>query len=266
MTKYNIVHFYSEGPPNDNGKDLKYCRETLINNKSFDNIIFYTPKILKDLGYEQYVKEYDVTDINSYYSSMCKIGLSVWKPLILLLELEKMNFGDILVYRDSDFNKYNTLLYNENIISTIDNILRIVNFDFFISREAECLKLGEYTKPIVIKELGQDDKFNKEFPLLQCNFIIIRKSKISIEFLNEWKDNCLIDKYIDGYLYNVFSDQFKNFSTNEQSICGTIIANWVKRRKYNIPINYPIIGFHNRDISKIIYFNNYDYLKYLDHL
>ena len=86
--KHNITYFYSEGIPNDNGKDLKYCRETLTNtSKCFDNISFYTPKILSDLGYNNFVKEYDVTNINSYYSSMCKIGLSAWKPLILLLEL-----------------------------------------------------------------------------------------------------------------------------------------------------------------------------------
>ena len=105
--KHNITYFYSEGMPNDNGKDLKYCKETLLtNSKSFDNVSFYTPKILSELGYN-------------------------------------------------------------------------------------------------------------------------------------------------------------NFSTNEQSIAGTIIANWVKKRKYNIPLNYPIIGFQGRDINKIIYFNNYDYLKYL---
>jgi len=264
MVKHNIIYFYSEGKPNDNGKNLKYCKEILINiNKCFDNITFYTPKVLLDLGYGNFVKEHDITYINQYYGTMCKIGLSAWKPLILLLELQKMEIGDILVYRDSDFKKYSTLLNNDNIIQTIDNILSIVNFDIFISRESEHLKVGEYTKPIVIQELANNDIFVKNFPLLICNFIIIKKSKISIEFLNEWKDACQIDKYIDGHLYNVFDNQFKNFSTNEQSICGTIIAKWVKQRKYNIPINYPLIGFIKRDINKIIYFNDYDYLKYI---
>jgi hypothetical protein len=84
MVKYNITYFYSEGLPNDEGKDLKYCKETLINkSKMFDNTTFYTPKILIDLGYENFVKKYDVTFITQYYSTMCKIGLSAWKPLIL---------------------------------------------------------------------------------------------------------------------------------------------------------------------------------------
>jgi len=194
---------------------------------------------------------------------MCKVGLSAWKPLILLLELEKMDTGDILIYRDSDFHKYGGLSCYDNIIETIDKILSIVKFDFFISREEENLKVGEYTKPIVIKELGNDDMFIKEFPLLIANFIIIRKSEISIEFLNEWKDACSIDKYIDGHMYDVFNTQFKHFSTNEQSILGVIIANWVKNKKYNIPVNFPIIGFPGRNINNITYFNNYEYLNYL---
>ena len=264
MVKFNITYFYSEGIPNDNGKDLKYCKELLlINSKCFDNVSFYTPKILSDLGYNNFLKQYDVTDIIEYYSTACKIGLLACKPLILLLELEKMQLGDILLYRDSDFKKYPTLSHTENIISIIDNILNIVNFDVFISREKEDYKLRHYTKPIVLKEIGNDDIFNKEFPLLIANFIIIRKSKISIDYLNEWKDACLIDKYMDGYLYDINDTEFRNFATIDQSIAGTIIANWVKERKYNIPLNYPIIGFEGRDISKIIYFKNYDYLKYL---
>ena len=55
---------------------------------------------------------------------------------------------------------------------------------------------------------------------------------------------------------------FTNFSTNEQSILGVIIAKWVKNRKYNISKNYPVIGFYNRNIDNIVTFNNYDYLKY----
>ena len=70
MVKFNISYFYSEGIPNDNGKDLKYCKEILlINSNCFDKISFYTPKILSDLGYNNFLKQYDVTDIIEYYST-----------------------------------------------------------------------------------------------------------------------------------------------------------------------------------------------------
>ena len=263
--KYNIVYFYSEGNNYDNGLDLSYCYEPLLklSNNIFDNVKFYTPRILKSLNYKDDVKEFQVTNINKSYSKMCKIGLSRWKPLILLLELEKMNDGDILIYRDVDYNKYNCLSKYDDIINIIDKCLNKVNFDFFISRESEDLKLGQFTKPIVIEEIGKNDDFVKNFPLLIANFIIVRKSKISIELLNEWYNLCKNDKYIDGFMYNKNDNMFKNFTTNEQSILGVIIAKWVKEKKYNINEKYPLIGFHSRNIYNIIEFNNYDYLKYL---
>ena len=265
MVKYFITHFFSEGPPNDEAKNLSYCKEPLFEREKlvFDNVTFYTPKILEDLGYSQYLKKYDVTPINTFYATMCKIGLSAWKPLILLLELEKMNDGDILVYRDVDFQKYNSLLNYDDIICKVNKCLEICNFDFFIGREHEEYKLKHFTKPIVIKELGNNDIFVKEFPLLICNFIIIRKSKISIEFLHEWKNACLNDRWIDGHMYDEFNSDFRNFSTNEQSILGTIISNWVKKRKYGIPVNYPVIGFLDKNINNLHYFKNYDYLQLL---
>ena len=261
---YNVVYFYSEGNQYDNGIDITYCKEPLLNigKNIFNNISFYTPRILKSLGYHESVKEFEVTNIIKYYEKMAKVGLSRWRPLILLLELEKMNEGDILLYRDSNFLKYKQLQDYNNIIDIINKCLDTVNFDVFISRESENLKLAGYTKPNVIEELGNNDEFVKNFPLLITNFIIIRKSKISIEFLNEWLEACNIDKYIDGHLYNKTNDMFTNFSTNEQSILGVIIAKWVKNRKYNIPKNYPVIGFYHRYINNIVTFNNYDYLKY----
>lgn len=261
---YNVVYFYSEGNQYDNGIDLTYCKEPLLNigKDIFNNISFYTPRILKSLGYHESVKDFEVTNIIKNYEKMAKVGLSRWKPLILLLELEKMNEGDILLYRDSNFLKYKQLQDYNNIIDIINKCLDTVNFDVFISRESENLKLAGYTKPNVIEELGNNDDFVKHFPLLIANFIIIRKSKISIEFLNEWLEACNIDKYIDGHLYNKTNDMFTNFSTNEQSIMGVIIAKWVKNSKYNIPKKYPFIGFSHRHINNIVTFNNYDYLKY----
>jgi hypothetical protein len=261
---YNIVFFYSEGNQYDNGINLSYCKEPLYNisKNIFNNVSFYTPRILKSLGYNESVKEFEVTNIIKNYEKMAKIGLSRWKPLIILLELEKMNDGDILLYRDSNIKKYDQLTEYDNIINIINKCLETVEFDVYISRENEDLKLGNYTKPNVIEELGNNDNFVKNFPLLIANFIIIRKSKISIEFLNEWLEACNVDKYIDGHLYNKKNNMFTNFSLNEQSILGVIIAKWVKNRKYNIPKKYPIIGFSHRHINNIVTFNNYDYLKY----
>ena len=54
---------------------------------------------------------------------------------ILLLELEKMNEGDILIFRDLDNRKTSFALENYNNIRNIAlKVLDIVNFDFFLEK------------------------------------------------------------------------------------------------------------------------------------
>lgn len=264
---HNFVFFYSEGPPKDDGAQLSYCKDKIIetNKAYYDNISFYTPSILKKIGYKESVKKHKVTSINKIYKPMCNIGLSAWKPLILLLELEKMNEGDILLYRDADYKKQPSILSdNTNIISILHKCLRSCKFDLFIPREIPKIKTGEYTKPIVIRDIANDSAFAKNFPLLICNFVLVRKSKISIELLKEWWHYCKIDKYINGETYNVTNKVFLNkWHTNEQSIINTIIANWIEQKKYGIPKKYPTIGFKWRNPNRIVKLKNYNYLKLL---
>lgn len=263
-----MFFFFSEGPPNDNGLKLSHNKDLLlpIVEKHFDNISYYTPSILKQMGYEYYVKERN-TELVSKNPGMSKIGNSAWKPLILLLELQKMNEGDILLYRDCNLSKYKNLTYYDNIRDIIDLCLQKANFDFFISREKESpkFKLKYWCKTNVIKELGENHKFVYEFPLCVCNLLIVRKSKISIELLNEWKLACEKEEWIDGKKYGNLYKDFK-WSTSEQAILNVILANWIRKRKYNIPIKYPSVILKNRDIYKIIPSPEYDYIKYLNNI
>ena len=56
MVKYKLLCFYSEGPPNDNGLPLVDNKELMTNlaKDQFDEIIWYTPKKLRDMGYDYY--------------------------------------------------------------------------------------------------------------------------------------------------------------------------------------------------------------------
>lgn len=269
--KYHLVYFHSEGPPYDDSEDLSYCREKLIevHQEHFDNIMFYTPTMMKKLGYSDTVREFEVTGMNLYYASMCKIGLSAWKPQILLLELDKLNFGDILIYRDANYKKYNQLLITKNIRSLAEECLESAGFDVFISRESLEIKLGEVCKGVVMKELGGENmKFVENMPLLICNFIVIKKSSESINFLKTWNESCKVDRYLDGHDHGVpHSKYWRNFNTNEQSIVNVLIARGIQ--KGYIPRKYPRIGFLNRQIDNMVYWEDqsseaYEYLKYLD--
>jgi len=263
--KLNLVSFLSEGPPHDEALSLIHNKEVLLENARphFNNITIYTPRILREMGLSQYVNSYESDGLVIMNPGSSKIGNLRWKPKIMLMELEKINDGDILIYRDGNIEKYGIGLSNYNDIKNVAiNCLNYCNFDFFIPRENEDLKLKMLTKTNVIVELGENHPFTYNFPNLHANLIIVKKSKISIELLNEWHDACLVDKWIDGDKY---SDLDKDFwwSCSEQSILGVIIANWVRKKKHNISANYPSIGFKNRNINEIVFYNNYEYLSFL---
>lgn len=263
----NLVTFYSEGTPHDNGLNLSINKDIIFQQiKHFNNISVYTPKILKKLGLNKYVKEYKKTGLVSMNKGMSKIGFCAWRPKILLLELEKMSEGEILIYRDMNIKKYPNLGNYDNIRNLVLKILDIVNFDFFVSRETNFFQLKQLAKTNIIRELGDDHPFTYNFPNLLCNFLIVRKSKVSIELLKEWENACLEEEWINGEQYGELHSSFR-WSCPEQSILGVIIANWVRKRKHGISRYYPLIGFKGRNINNMYLYNikkDYDYLEYLN--
>jgi len=282
--KYNFVYFFSEGPPHDNGQNLsenKKIVDTLIK-PYFNNITHYTPRIMKDIGFGNYVKEYDESGLvwkNVYHH---KIGNAAWKPKILLLELEKMNDGDILIHGDINFKQYPVYKKNgKKLISIAEDALKCCKFDFFVPRALyikmkRTNNLDRQAKTNIIRELGENHKFTYNFPAIFGGLLlVIRKSNISMQLVKEWNDACLVDRWINTTQYGTLHENF-NHSCPEQAILGVIIANWVKKKKYNIPLKYPFIGYKNRDIEKKVWFEKlkksewakgihpYKYLEYLN--
>jgi hypothetical protein len=251
--------------------DLSINKDKILKQiEHFDNIALYTPKILKDLGLDNYVKEYEKSGLVTMNKGMSKIGFCAWRPKIMLLELEKMSEGDILLYRDMNIKKYPLLGNYGNIRNIVLTIFDIVKFDFFVPRESvfyRPLQLKHHVKTNVIRELGDDHPFTYNFPNLFNNFIIVRKSNVSIQLLKEWEDACLKEEWINGEQYGELHPSFR-WSCSEQSILCVIIANWVRKKIHNIPEHYPLIGFKLKGVSRnihnmFLYDKNRDY-DYLD--
>jgi hypothetical protein len=264
--KYNLVFFFSEGSPKDDGLNLLHNIIPLFENakQHFDNISFYTPTILRKMGYDYFIKKRE-KGLVTKNNGLTSVGNGSWKPLIMLLELAKMNDGDILVYRDSNILKYPNLGNYDNIKNIINYCLTNNNFDFFVPREIDHpdLKLKYFTKTNIIRELGDNHSFCYNFPLCLCGLLTIaKKSKVSIELLDEWKKGCEKEEWIDGKIYSNLHNEFA-WSTPEQSILCVILSNWVRTKKYNIPSTYPTITFKSRDINDYNIITDYDYLKYL---
>jgi hypothetical protein len=256
--KIYFVGFCSEGEEYDKGLNLSKSKEMLINSLQDKNIeyTFYSPRILKEKGYGEFVKEHESAGLlHGSNANMNLVGFCAWKPLILLLELEKVNEGDIVVYRDCNCEKYPQIKDFDHFKNHIDEIMDIVQFDFFmpIGRGKQDT-IEQFCKSNVIEELAINKEFTKHFPMLIANFIVCRKSNTTIEILNEWKKYCLVDKYINGEQHGELYPGFL-WHTPEQGILSVLISNYVYTGKYNIPKNYPNLMFDNRDITKKIIFD-----------
>jgi hypothetical protein len=256
---YNLhyVTFCSEGEPYDKAINLSNSKKILIDTLQNTNIktSFYSPRMLIESGYGEYVKEHENSGLVSANPKTNLVGFLAWKPLIMLLELEKMNNGDILIYRDCNCEKYGVLKDFDDFENNINEILDIVNFDFFIGRENMEFTIGNFCKSDVIKELAINEEFTRKFPLLIANCIICRKSDISIEILNEWRKYCLVDKYVNGEQNGELYPEF-HWHTSEQVVLCILISNYVYEGKYNIPKNYPNLILKDRDIKQKIIVSN----------
>jgi hypothetical protein len=265
----NFTSFYSEGPPNDEGLDLKDCVHEIeqIAKPHFNEITFYNPKKLENLGYK--IKKHKGTKMIE--KLLYNLGLQAFRPFIYLKELEKLKDGDILVHRDINWKKYPNYKNYDDIENLAKKWLDICQFDFFIPHHCPAhdynkLKIKGCTKRNVIRELGEDHEFVYNFPMLHAYMFVMRKSPATIELMTEWLKAMENDEWLNGELYQ--TDHHPDWDpvchAVDQSILSVIIANWIRKGKYNIPKEYPLIYFNNRNIHDMGYYPTHDYLKYLN--
>lgn len=259
-----LVLFYTQGIPHDNCLDLSQSCQKMIElyNSEFDEIILYTPSILKKMGMGLYVEETNFIGCVTGNEKFNKMGFAAWKPLIIKLELEKMKSPeDIIVYHDVNCEKYPVYKQFKTFKKTVYKLLEICKYPFFISQE-HSNPLYKWCKTHVIKELGENHMFNYNFSTLCVNFMIFKNSPISFELLHEWEKGCLNRQWIDGETYTENMLLFVHHCP-EQGILNNIIANWLRTKKNNIYLHYPFVYFVKRRIDDYRYITDYSYLNYI---
>jgi hypothetical protein len=235
----------------------------MIENLTKNNINYflYTPRILKKLGYKKYVKEHNHTkcELVSKNPNAHLTGFFAWKPLVLLLELEKSDTNTIVMYHDINVSKYPQYLEFKNIKNIIEKYLNICEFDFLVTQDN--MRNYSICKTNVIRELGENHIFSYNINQFIVNFMVFKNTNISLEFLNEWLEGCKKEEWINCEQYG---DLHVNFYCHcpEQSILSLILANWIRYRKHNIPIDYPRIKLIDRNINKYET-SNINYLRFL---
>jgi len=243
-TRYNLITFHSMGQPYDEALNLTSCGKTFENlyNPYFDTCTRYNSKACQTINAD-FIKTY----MNSYpqykhiinrFSNLpehgrgCKHGFWRWKPFIIKHHLAQINTGEILIYQDSNFIKYPYYAEHLNEYkSLVECMFDNINSDVIIPIEnPDVLKCKHHVKQHAFETIGENNEYYREFPLLNANRIFIRKSEISMKFINEWHDLCLIDNLI--LPENTPEPELK-WHSHDQAIACVLYRKYIKDKLFS---------------------------------
>lgn len=213
----------------------------------FDNIICFNEEYLQNNN------EFWSKHRNFIQDNKIGYGFWIWKPYIILKQLEKMKEGDILLYLDCGCEA--NFLAKERMKELLE-IVKTKNILLTTSGLPE----KEWTKRDILVQLDCDKEFIVNSDQYQGGIILISKNNITINLIKEWYELCCNYEYINNSASTIENyKEFKNHR-NDQSILSILckkngyLSNydinptWFGRkpRFYKIK-NVPIIA--NRNIS-----------------
>jgi hypothetical protein len=251
-SQVRFVSFHSEGAPHDAGLPLSSQKDEAMKAlQGHCTATFYTPRRLRELGYEYAVKEYAERGCVTENPGCERLGFFAWKPLILWLELQAAKEGDIVVFHDLNLSKYPVYESNmETLPFFAKQCLAMCGFDFFVPREGVHKRLYHHAKRIVVEEVGGLGPFYTNFPQCIVNMIFVRKSKVSMELVEAWMEACKVERWITGWVDPALqSHPGFMWHCPEQAILGALLAKWVATRRCNIPLAYPNVIVPKRNLQ-----------------
>jgi len=198
--RFIVVTFYSEGPPWDAGLSLveeeRQFRAAV--EPYVDEVRSYCPRKLSALwpGSEKYHRDYTEWleshslrgELRHYNRGWAKLGFQGWKPFLLqsLLNDDSILTGDVIFYHDVNFRKYPA--FSRTPAEWKDVSLRILDdlgCDVFspeggrLEADAKAFLVRRYLHESAGLERG-----------VRAGLILLRKSRQSIDFVDEWKTLC----------------------------------------------------------------------------
>ena len=200
ISRFIVVTFYSEGSPWDAGislvdeeRQFRAAVEPYV-----DEVRSYCPRTLSALwpGSEKYHRDYTEWleshllrgELRHYHPNWARLGFQGWKPFLLqsVLNDDSILTGDVIFYHDVNFRKYPA--FSRTPAEWRDVSLRILDdlgCDIFspeggrLEADAKAFLVRRYLHESVGLERG-----------VRAGLILLRKSKQSIDFVNEWKTLC----------------------------------------------------------------------------
>jgi hypothetical protein len=202
----------------------------------FDKIIIKSPRDLPD----------NLPDMTKKVLSLSRGGgFWIWKPIIIKIQLDLINDGDILIYVDSGCH------INIYGIDRLYEYLSFINDNKPILRfKMDCAPEYKYTTSAIFKHFSVEN--NKDI-ILSGQYVggiqIIKKCKVSTNIINEWYNVAIEKPLLFTDFYNNI-DRHNDFVDNrhDQSIFS-IITKLNIDNIYTLPdetypynIKYPIFA------------------------
>lgn len=179
--------FITYGGPDTNYHDaVSRLTKEIDDIQTFDNIIGYTDLDLKNDN-----------DFWSEHSAFCEknrgYGCWIWKPYFIMKTLELMDYNDVLLYSDAGCTINNENNDNNNNEKK-DNMLRLIDQckekDLLFSSTFQTE--NKYSKMDLIKYLNMDNDEVLNSTQYQATFILIKKTKKTVQFVNDWYNTMCI--------------------------------------------------------------------------
>lgn len=199
--KVHLVSFYTEGQPFDIGPNLvgpagRFERAALGN---FDTVQFWTPRKLMafDPSWSESLRDYSSEiQTDPRFSSRTKwnpgwarMGLFAWKPRLILqaCQSESVQPGDLLLYHDSDCEKYPDYLHK---VGTWKRWLKstLKEREILVFRDNRA-KMVHDTKPEIWEKFFTQEEALR-LPHIWAGAFAIRIGERSMNFVKAWHELC----------------------------------------------------------------------------
>ena len=155
-------------------------------------------------------------------------GYWLWKPFILLTELEKMNWDDILVYQDAgDILTRECFDYiKKELNEGNQDFLFRINFDY---EKNEVRRNKTWTKKDCFVLMDCDEEKYWDGFQVEAGTLFMRKTAEVIEFIKQWLDYCSNELIITDS-ENTTGQNDKSFIDHRHD--QSILSNLVIKYKY----------------------------------
>lgn len=198
--RFIVVTYHTEGAPWDAGQPLieqeRHFRAAV--EPYVDEVRSYCPRSMSGLwqGAERCHRDYTEwldrhplrAELRNYNRAWAKAGFFAWKPFLIqsLLRDDTIRLGDIIFYHDINFQKYPVFSRTPAEWRGVSlRILDDLGCDIFSPASGRLE--GDVKASLVRRYLHESAGLERG---VWAGLILLRKSRQSIEFVDEWKTMC----------------------------------------------------------------------------